>query len=173
MRFDRKYNITAVAGRDVTRSNINCVHLETEKKRMYATDGHCIAFVPCEIEPSDKSGALSIESVSRARQSKTPEIRARKKLADVNKTALFRRPTANPLPVENALPKYKFGDKGTASITLNPELLYNVAKAMGRIGWGGLGLVTLTFSATDPLEPILVDYEGEEAFGVVMPGRRR
>lgn len=142
---------------------------------MLATNGHALAVVPCEVDPSDRTGALSAECVNEARRAKEPTIRARKRLADVNGKVMHRRPAESDIPYDAAIPKFKYGDKGTVSITLNASLLSAVAAAIGKTPQRhDANLVTITFEPTsEGLSPILVSRtDSDPAFGVVMPGRR-
>lgn len=175
MKFQRKYNIGRIASTDYTRPHLTSVFLDVENKRMYATDGRALAVVPCEVDVGDRSGMLPVEAVGRARRMKQPEIAARKRLARVGKEVMYTRPGASPVPVDSVIPKFKYGDAGTVSISLNPEFLLNAAKAIGRgKEFTGSALVTLTFQPTEnELSPIVLSWEDEEAHAVLMPGRRR
>jgi hypothetical protein len=171
MKFDRKYRISEVAGTDPTRPHLTCVYLDTAKKRMHATNGHALAFVPCTVDANDRDGAVNAEAIREARRAKQPEIKARKRILDVNNKVMYRRPRTESPPVDQAAPQFKYGDKETVSVTLNPHLLVQLANAIGR-GEIFRPFVTLTWKPSVEYSGIVVSAEGEDAWGVIMPARR-
>ena len=50
-----------------TSYTLKAVKLDVETKRMMATDGHILAIVPVEVDATDHSGLLSVDSMKQIR----------------------------------------------------------------------------------------------------------
>lgn len=177
MKFDPKYMPETCASKDLTCEHLTNVHYDKESGRLVATNGHAIVSVPCEPESFDFGGPIQPEALRESRQRKDRKtnkasIRAGKKLLDTGKDgALHRRkqPYVSFPPYKEVFPKFKRGDKGTVSVTINPSLLCEVRRAMGQ---DARTLLTLTFKADEPLSIIAVSASGApEVVAAIMPGR--
>lgn len=161
--------------------------LETGDKRLVATDGRRLVLLPVELDEHDTDGYVTNEALAAASKAKPPRgttahaQNERCLLANGSLKVPFAnfeqpRPDAGNHSFPNykgALPEFKQGDAGTASITFNAQYLADIAECLSAEG----DAVTITFKLGNRKEmlgkelPILVTYgkDRDAGFGVLMP----
>ena len=161
--LDERCRPSKAVSRDVTRPHLQNAWLDTQAKRLLATNGMMAVSVPVEVAPRDQTGHVPLPALKALQSGLT--LVCRKGLV-VAGELLFRRRQelggsgrANPLADvkvrESIFPKRVRGQAGTVSVGVNPEFLVELAKAMGaRNG------VVLTFDPEQPTDPIVVTANG-------------
>lgn len=172
MKLKNKYKIERAASNDETRYEINNIKINGEKKQLIATNGKILACVPVEIEKDDDigSGVLTkgaiIEARKQGKRSGMTEIKLNGSFEMPNKAQLPRPDKSNTgvFPYyEQAIPKRKTH----FAVTINPDLLMDLVKALGHEHGNG---VTLEFSK-DNLDSIVVRTD-TESIGVMIPMKK-
>lgn len=171
MKTKREYKPELCVSKDFARPNLQHVFLDTNNKKLVATDGQRMCILPCSTEETDTSGHIPSEALKEARKSakayKNPDLTISANGSAQVENNSYARPDKGPFPPwQRVEPKFKEGDKGTTSICLNANLLASLTEALGSKS----GIVTLTFQDPEELGPILVNPSGDqEAYGVLMP----
>jgi len=174
----RKTKLQVVASKENSRFAINGIYLDTEEKRLVATNGKCMAIIPAEIEEGDTTAILNAELWTEKRKKNEP-IEAK-----VNGSAVM--PNGKTFQhLDGQFPSYKdviptFEGKKTVKFSLDPSLLMDLAHAMGfnRTDEYGQG-ITLEMEVNEDGEntgsPILItnkidfEFTKEKAKGLLMP----
>lgn len=163
--------IELAASTEASRYTLQAVKLDVEHKRIMATDGHILAIVPCEVSAEDHASLIPLDAMKQLRamqkrsKSVPVEIRTNGKIEAVGRgEAASFEPTTGQFPnVDMVIPQ-----SGPATITLNVELLYRLAKAM--ISPDDELIVSLTIK--DAQSGVLVKTsKNPDAVGVIMPCR--
>lgn len=162
---------SATASKSDAREKLRHAYLDTDKARMVATDGHILAIVPVEVDPGDASGYVPTEALTTAkkllpRSTETLTLACNSSIAIPNGPS-YPRPDESAFPnVDAVLPN---PETRLFSVALDPELLVNLAKALGSAG------VVLSFDPANGQACILVrpylkksiDLDGR--VGAIMP----
>lgn len=174
MKFNRDCFVEKCISSDITRLHLASAHLDVEKKRLVATDGHCMAIVPIETDDHDVTGPVSADALKAARKAAKTNNGDAVIVANgaqvVPNGPTYARPDLMGCkfpPYEQVIPEYRTGADGTYTITFNVDLLAKVADA---IGTAKNGIITITCKGA--LDPIVVQTSATEAIGVLMPARR-
>ena len=180
MKMDKSHKIENCISPDTTREHLCKAYLDTEKKRLVATDGHMMAVVPVIVEEGDVSGFVTADAIKTARKVKVnPEvsIHCNGALA-IDNGPTFARPTDGQFPpYEQVMPEYRQGDAGTITIGLNAGYLHDLMQALGSPKSGIVSLTIPVKVGEDGkldagLEPIVVGTSNAGgAVGVLMPAR--
>lgn len=171
MRISKSNKVELIASRDECRPHLLHTHLDVEKKRLCATDGHRLVILPVVVEDGDVSGAVSTEAIKAAR--KGPEARggggeivigANGKLAIAGGPS-YPRPSEVDCkfpPVDRVVPDAK---NHTVTIGLNAKYLWELAQALGTVE------IHIAINPDEELSPIRVTKNGNESdgIGVLMP----
>ena len=191
MRLDRKYQPELAASADTTRPNLQNLHLDVEKKKLIATNGHVMAVVPItDLDKSpgpcakDTTGFVAPAVLKQARKVTPKEfgymiVSAGKEHVFVDKSTMPRTDAGGAQfpPWEQVVPSYKEGDEGTITIGISAKYLLDMAKAIGadvRKNYQVAVTIALpSAKAKDKtiLEPYVVTASGSEAFAIIMPCR--
>lgn len=177
MKIPSKYKPELCASRDTTRPQINGCQLIGN--RIVATDGRRLVSIPVEIEEGDTDGKIPVNVLAAARSqakrnkrkgdSGDASISANSKLKFQSEFGVIEveRESVNYPSIATVIPK----QYGAHSISLNVELLYGVAKALGSDN------LTIAFDGRD-LPLIITGEQGEanakftqKAFAILMPVR--
>lgn len=177
MKIPSNYKPELCASRDETRPAINGCQLIGN--RIVATDGRRLVSIPVETEDGDTDGKIPVNVLVSARaqakrnkrrgDSGDASISANGKLKFKSEFGLIEvdRESVNYPNITQVIPK----TYGAHSISLNVELLYGVAKALGSDN------ITIAFDGRDL--PLIVTGENgnasakftESAFAILMPVR--
>ena len=175
MKLQDKKPIEQCAGKNDVRHYLNHPYLDTENKRLIATDGHCLAVVPVELSEGDTSGPVSADALKAARKTITGISRVPYRTEaeivcngglEVTDGPTFPRPDldGSKYPdIERITPD----KEGRICFGVKAQYLADVAKAIANSKYGG---VTLWIDPKDPTAAILLEGEND-AYGVVMPMR--
>ncbi len=169
MKLQDKKPIEQCAGKSDVRDYLNNPYLDTENKRLIATNGHCVAVVPVELSEGDTSGPVSAEALKAARktlsQLREAEIVCNSGL-EVRTGPAFPRPNCDlKLPDIDRITPDK---KGRICVGVRAQYLADVAKAIANQKYGGVAL----WIDPENSETASILLEGENgAYGVVMPMR--
>lgn len=136
MKMPARYEIDRIVSADTTRPALTHAYLNTDARRLIATDGHVMAVLPVEIGEHDVSGFVSVDAIKAARKS-APKG-APVEIAAIGALAVKDGPTF-PRPgdglrfpqYEQVLPSFQRGDEGTVSVALNLDYLLDLAQAIG------------------------------------------
>ena len=169
--------IEQAASTEESRCTLKAVKLDVENKRMMATDGHILAIVPVEVDATDHSGLLSVDSMKqiRAMQRRSKSIpvniavNGKATATGKSETSEFELVTGQFPNVDAVIPT---GEKyeGPATVCFNVDLLVRLAKALGADEAHQGTIVQLWIK--DASSPVLVKTsENPEAIGVLMPYR--
>jgi DNA polymerase III sliding clamp (beta) subunit (PCNA family) len=163
--------IENAASKESSRHTLQSVQVDVEHKRVMATDGNILAIVPCDVTDQDHSVLLTADSIKqiRAMQKRAKSIPVELVL-NGKATATGKAESAEyelgkgRFPnMDMAIPKY---DDIPATVTLNVELLYRLAKAMTAPD----DPLIVTLTVKDPLSSVLVKTRrNPDAVGVIMP----
>jgi DNA polymerase III sliding clamp (beta) subunit (PCNA family) len=166
MRFDGSTKPEAFTSKDETRTHLYNVYLDTEAKKLVATDGHRMIVTPVEDCENDHSGFVSRDALEYARKlaggrKGTPTIGANGVLACEN-GATFPRPEGEFVNWKQVMPK---PDKKARTIGVNAKYLASIFASLGDCG------VRLTVRGE--LDPIEITTTGElgDTTIVIMPMR--
>jgi hypothetical protein len=150
-----------VLSKDAMRPHLANAWLDVKAKRLFATNGNAAVSVPVAVDERDRDGYLP-RGVLKA-MAKGAAATCRLGLAMVG-DVIFKRPSVGALKphpfsssavVDDIFVSRVRGQAGTVSIGVNPELLLDLARAMGsRFG------VVLTVDPSKPLDPIVVTGAG-------------
>lgn len=173
MHFDKDHKIEKVVGSDCTRAPLLNVRLDCERKVLVATDGTCLAVVPCTVDPGDTTGAVTPEVLKAARS----EAKGVKKEPNVTAGENFVLPSGvtMPRPAGDGYPDWaavlarcKPNADTATLVAIDVSLLVRVAQALGT------ERVVLTVPPANG--PVIVqpadEVGSENLMGVVMPLRR-
>ena len=135
MRVHNSYKLDACVGVSDTRPALPHVHLDVDKKRLWATNGSALVIVPCEPEEGDTSGPITVEAFKAARKAgqrqKSTTLGANGSLV-VPGGATYARPVIEGLPIDRVVPKdMDHGSADTITMGLDVQILADVAKALG------------------------------------------
>lgn len=120
------------------RPHLEHVWLDVEKKRLAATNGHLMVFIPCEVEPDDVSGFVPCEAIEYARAHGKDgeraydwvEMRCGERVecqgASFNRSIDGKFP-----PVDSAAARQQPGDPGTVTLAIDSRYLRRLAAALG------------------------------------------
>jgi len=188
MQIDKKYQIELVASKDEDRETLRYVVIK--QTTALATDGVCLAVVPCAVGDGEHIGPITPDSLKYARAHTMGEGCVLMHLNDPEEATcedtavfprcfachtegegdqmeMFRQPETIALPQKDA--DILFVPKRTPEqvvLTINPKRLFDLAKALG-----DKDKITLSFTPNDDnivLSAIRADgYEG--AFGAIIP----
>jgi hypothetical protein len=183
MIFDKTHQVDAIVSKDITRIHLTQAHLDIERKRLEATNGHMAVSTPVEIEPGDVSGPVSVDALQAARKAAgrapTASIHCNGSLA-IPSGPTFPRPDLQGMkfpPLPAVIPAVKPGDPGTFTINFNVEYLHRLAKAIGTDGAISLTVELEKDGDGNPilkenLNPIVVTGSNPAVQAVLMPRRR-
>ena len=170
MRYDSNFYPELCVVKDEVRPHLCVVSLDTTEASpvLVATNGHMLCVVPCSIDAGDTAGPVSVAALQGARK-----LAKAARIAEVNLSvstthtlsdgiSIPRRDVGQFPPWRGLVP----GERQEVSITLNPKLLAQLAKAIG-----SQERVTIRF-VNDAYDPILVKNPESEAFGILMSMRR-
>ena len=156
---------------------LKAVKLDVENKRMMATDGHILAIVPVEVDATDHSGLLSVDSMKqiRAMQRRSKSIpvniavNGKATATGKSETSEFELVTGQFPNVDAVIPTGKKYE-GPATVCFNVDSLVRLAKALGADEAHQGTIVQLWIK--DASSPVLVKTsENPEAIGVLTPCR--
>lgn len=165
MILDHKYQIEKAASTDRSRYVLQNVYITEDKKHLVATTGVILAKVPVELGPTDDRGNGLIPADIIADARKRTKRRPKTELG-LNGCFVHGDGTSVPRTAEGTFPKYENVIPKDAAIkntvTLNPELLLALAKALGNSK-----SVTLEFQ--DQSGELAIIARNGDAFGLIMP----
>lgn len=168
MRIKNKYQIEKAAATDPTRYVLTFVHIAEDGKHLIATNGRILAMVPVEIEKSDDRGSAAIPG-SVLVDARKKAKRAPESFVGLNGEFVHADSVRVPRPAAADVGAYvnygKVIPKDPVikhTVSLNPELLLELAKAIG-----GQKEVTLEFQDGGGHPAIIV--RSADAFGLIMP----
>jgi DNA polymerase III sliding clamp (beta) subunit (PCNA family) len=166
MNLDNKYQIEKACSTDPTRYVLQNVYITEDKKHLIATTGRILAKVPVTIEETDDRGngliPGNVIADARKKNKRGPTL--------LNLNGSFQhldgvsvpRTAEGPFPrTDQVIPKNPVIKH---TVTLNPELLLNLAKALG-----DKERVTLEFQDQSG-DPAIIVRNGD-AYGLIMPLR--
>lgn len=168
MKLNKKYQIEKAASSDPTWFVITNIHIAEDRKHLVATDGRMLAIVPVELDKKDDrgSGAIApsviIDARKKARRSDDLFISMNGTFQHVDGM------TAPRISAEDAgvYPNYlQLIPKDPAiknKVTLNPEMLLSLARALG-----DSKSITLEFQDVSG-HPAIIARNGD-AIGLLMP----
>ena len=183
MIFDKTHQVDAIVSKDTARIALCQAHLDVERKRLEAVDGHMAVSTPVEIEPGDVSGPVSVDALKAARKAAgkgaTASIHCNGSLA-VPSGPTFPRPDLQGIKFPSlpaVVPTIKPGDPGTFTINFNVEYLHRLAKAIGTDGAISLTVELDKDDDGNPiikenLNPLVVTGSNPAVQAVLMPCRR-
>ncbi len=166
MKINKKYQIEKAASTDETRHPLMNVHIAEDGKHLVATTGRMLAIVPVEMEPNDERGNGAIMPTALIAARKTTKKNDSACRLALNGSFQLSDGVTLPRP-ENpgVFPQYaQVIPKDPVikhTVTLNPELLLSLAKALG-----DSRSITLEFQE-DELSAIIA--RNGEAYGLLMP----
>lgn len=176
MLINKDLKVELIASKDVTLQHLMHAHLDAEKKRLVATDGHRMVIVPVTVEKGDDSGSIPVDAIKQARKlagKSRDEAQVKANGAIVLESgATMPRPKVDFPPYEQVVPSYRPGTGGTVTIAFNARYLHELAQALGTEH------VELTFKVVRAgariVDPIIVGrngsrYEAKDPLGVLMP----
>lgn len=153
------------------------VHLDTDKRRVIATNGHMLVILPAEIEDGDTAGPITDDALKLARKlagRKADDItvRAGKDTVTLDDGTIMPRLSADTYTypdVDAVVP-----GRSEVAVSFNPEYLALIAKALPKAEFGvTLYLKTEADGSIDPHGAIRVESNRDDnAVGVLMPVRR-
>jgi len=170
--------IDRATSKDKTRPVLSCAYLNVEEGTIEATDSYMAVVVPVEIEDGDTSGLIPSEALSALRKASKTVWRSLTANGEVTlETAdgiqTWKRPEGQFPNLRQLTPSEYSGFR----VGINPEKLYNLAKALGS------ETVTLEFALQPSAEegegvgffpsnmkPLRVT-AGSDAWGILMPVR--
>ena len=163
--------IELAVSKDTSRPQIGHVHLDVDKSRLLATNGHIAAIVPVQLDSGDTSGPISIDAIKQARKedkrSGDYHIRANGGLELSNGAMLPRESDVQQFPdIDRVINP---NGEPVVSVSFNAKLLYELAQALGTTN---RGQHQVTLEIRDENNVILVTARGCEAHGAIMPMRR-
>lgn len=176
MKTEKVYHIEKCASTDPHRFVINGVYLDKEDKSLIATDGRTLAVVPCKVDSEETSQIIpskTYQAIRKARPLKNQQYLE----AECNGNITFEDRDGNQVkgsPIDGVFPNWKqvvpdFKDKKTHTLLFNPQLLQQIAGAIGSPGEIKLEFELEADGAT--LTPLKVTGKFKKAFGVLMPIR--
>jgi hypothetical protein len=143
-------------------------YLDAKSDRLVASNGRALVALPVETDKGERSRYLACSLLKAARGLGEPEVPAEIKDQEiVLYGVLWPAAQERTFPDWASLtPKFRRGDKGTTTVSLNPGLLKSVANAMA--AGGG---VALTFNIEDSGAPIIVQPLSldPDELGLLMP----
>ncbi len=173
MKLDKKYMIEKATSTDETRYALTFVHIDEKAKRLIATTSRILASVPVEIEKDDDVGNLSLTKDILLEARKVSKNESEVNIT-LNGKFELNNGTRYPRPVESEVGRFPDYEQIIPkqpiikhSVTLNPALLLDLAKAIG-VGKGEG--VTLEFQDASG-DPAVIVRNGE-AFGLIMPMKK-
>ena len=130
MQFVPQYRPELCVSKDSHRAGITSVYLDVKGKRLIATDGRTLTIAPCEVEPEDVSGLISVEVLKAARKfnKHLPGLKALAKTLVLGDGASFPRPEGEFPQVDQVIPNASAGDVDTFEVAFDPSLMLAVAK---------------------------------------------
>lgn len=171
MKIQKKYKIELVTSTDETRYPLAYVHIDEKTNSLVATNGRMLAKVPVIIEENDEIGTASISKLVLA------DARSAAPKHDSDFTLGLRKVfeicdgRTYPRPIESEVGTYPNymqiipkSPKIHHEVTLNPQMLLALAKALGDDK-----SITLKFEK-NPLNAIIA--ENGEAYGLLMPMKK-
>ena len=140
-----------------------CIHPKSDRKSLLnawldvpsgtltASDGSCVTTAPVEVSDDDRSGWVTPDALRMARKLKDDGVHVHFLKIDLSPDFQVVGPTTitrpggeiPPMPYDRVQSDVRAGDPHTVSITLDPALLLNIARALGAMHTG----VTLTVSS--------------------------
>ena len=175
MRIDKQSKVELVASTDESRDHLLHPYLDVEAKVLVATDGRRLVKHPVLLDDGDESAFVSVDAMKAARKlaPKDGDLDISvgvDTLRLINGTTLPTPKSDYPFPpYERVIPNYS--TRTTVTVRLDAKMLLSLCHAMGD-GKDGT-TVKLTFPQVegDMLDPIVVEYAGSEAVGILMPSR--
>ena len=178
MRLSKTSKIELIASCDETRPHLLHPYLDVDAKVLVATDGHRMVKHPVIIDDGDVSAFVSKESIKAARKLATKvedlEINVgAKTLRLINGMTMPTPPSDCPFPpYDKVIPNYS--GRTTVTVCLDAKYLLELCRALGGSAKDHTR-VRLTFPIPDEgkvmLDPIVVEYGGSDAVGILMPSR--
>ena len=167
--------IEKAAGIHDIRKHLNDPYLDTEKKRLIATNGHIAAIIPVEVSEADTSGPISAEALKAARKAAkgsplggiAPTIACTEKTLEVGQGPTYPRPDLqNKYPdIDKVIPK----TKGYIKVGLDAKLLYDLALAIGEGKYKTH--VCLHIDPKNSKKGTIYVSNNSDRYGVIMPVR--
>jgi len=134
MRLEHKYLIEKAASKDPIRRALQNVFITEDKKHLVATNGSALAKVPVELDASDDRGNGLIPASVLTDARKKTKHRMHTELS-LNGAFIHNDGVSIPRDAEGTFPQYEhiFPKDPVIkhTVTLNPELLLDLAKALG------------------------------------------
>lgn len=181
MKYPKSCRIWYAAAKEATRYAMDVVKFDATASVLVATDGCGLAVVPVECEGEASDALLSLETVRAAAKNPTrfaSEAVVRPHVPDDKSVTVLRRdgnlimPQIDPTTVGNfpeyaaVIPARRNGTSDATVITLNVEILTNLAKAMGA--------TSLRIQIDGPTTPVRLDAFDEDnrlngCYGALMP----
>lgn len=181
MLMSKKLKPELIVSKDEIRVNMTAVHLDTEIKRLIATDGHMLVSVPIETQEHDTTGPVPVEAFKRARTLATksdPEVQIQANGSIVMRDGgTMPREDVGKFPDFNqVMPSFGPYEAGTMTVSFNPALLMELVKAIGIEKTCGIRLtfkVDSSLPTSGDLGPLLIESNdsNNKAIGVLMPMR--
>jgi hypothetical protein len=176
MKMDKSYKPELCASDDSTRTQLCEPWLDVEKKRLCATNGHMLISVPIETDDVDATGPLPSDALKAARKAcgrsaSEISLSANGTVQIPGGASFPRDKTVQFPPIDQVIPSYKKGDKGTVTFGVNAHYLATLAKALGSDT--GVIQITIKIENGTTLDPLLVsrDVGHKDEVALVMPCR--
>ena len=173
MVINKKYKPELIVSEDSTLPNIGHPHLDRNKQKVIATNGHMMIILPVQCADADTSGAVPKDALKVARKEARKSSNVLLELNGAAKATngqTFPRPDLSFPPYEQLIPN--FGNAKTHTFAFNATYLKALSDALGIEKYTG---VQITINLDDVEAPILVrstaEKTPEDAIGILMPTR--
>lgn len=150
MKFRDEYIPELAAGDDSYREALKHVLLDVERKRLVSTNGHLMAFVPCEVSALDVGGLIPVAAIEYAREAAKQAGKEWIEIGCFDRCvcdgASFDRPTPEePFPdLGRAALAPALNDPSTLTFALDARYLIRLARSLGEGKHKGPAPVVLT-----------------------------
>jgi hypothetical protein len=175
MIIDSKYKLEVCCSKDAFRTALTQPYFDADRSRLLATDGHVLAAIPVTKSSDDeKSCFISGKALHEGRKyvKRWEPVEVLHGCSLPNGLTLPSPDQSEKFPeVDQVIPRFKYGDEGTCTITFDADLLRLLTQALGT------SKVCLTWQVDEaaphrsPMTPILVtpNESGAKELGVLMP----
>lgn len=172
MIIDKNKKVELAVSDDKTRQVLSQCWYDSERELLQATNGRMLVQIAVKKSEGDVSGFIRVDSLKEGRKTKCNafELKATDKIESIEQRKTYNRETPDTLgifpKVDQVIPSK---DRKEICITLNPEMLMDVAK-----GLGASKSITIYFYPDDVLHPFVILKNGESRtkykdIGVLMP----
>ena len=178
MKLEKSQKIELCASKDFTRKHLTAVHLDAEKQRLVATNGHSMAVVPVALDKGDTTGPIMPQALKEARKLASKDVPVSLKAngqIELSNGATQPRPDVGEfVPYEVVLETSR--SENPFEVSFDAKLLWDLAQAIGAGGRdANASQVICTFHGdNDPIKVRLARDIGcseDQPFGVLMPAR--